>query len=201
MKLYWQAADGSGVPEGLSKETGGVGQLSWLPDGRGLAFGRQMPQSRSDIWFLRIDGGEKAEPLLSGAFNESHPQFSPDGRWLAYVADESGREEVYVRPFPALRPRWQISSGGGFHPRWVRNGRELFYFDGLKLMAVALTTTPEFRPGPPTMLFSGKYDHFDVAPDGQHFVMTEAPALDAPRRRRSGRPLRGCLAIGRGRDG
>ena len=90
-------------------------------------------------------------------FNESAPQFSPDGHWLAYVSDESGRYETYVQPYPGPGGKRQISTDGGTEPVWNRNGRELFYRSGNKMMAVDITTQPGFAAGKPRMLFEGPY--------------------------------------------
>jgi eukaryotic-like serine/threonine-protein kinase len=91
----------------------------------------------------------KAQSLLSEQFNESAPQFSPDGRWLAYISDETGRYETYVQPYPVTGGKWPISTDGGTEPVWNRNGRELFYRSGNKMMAVDITTEPGFRVGKP----------------------------------------------------
>ena len=110
---------------------------------------------------------------------------SPDGRWLAYSSDESGEYEVYVRPFPDVDAgRWQVSTAGGFHPQWSPDGRELFYLAvrsvGVAMMAVAVDSGEIFRPSVPAELFQGRYyygatgsapDVYDVAPDGQRFLM------------------------------
>jgi eukaryotic-like serine/threonine-protein kinase len=109
---------------------------------------------------------------------------SPDGRWLAYTSNQSGRFEVYVHAFPEGGARWQISSDGGTEPVWVRNGRDLFFRNGDKMIAVDVTTDPRFRAGKPRLLFEGRYEayplttNYDVAPDGQRFLMvkTREPA-------------------------
>jgi serine/threonine-protein kinase len=109
------------------------------------------------------------------------PQLSPDGRWLAYAADdESGRREIYVHPYPGLGSKRQISFGGGNEPQWSRDGRELFYRSGNKMMAVAIATAAGFVAGKPQPLFEGNYAsglagwvraNYDVSPDGQRFLM------------------------------
>jgi len=120
----------------------------------------------------------KAQPFLQTPFNESVPRFSPDGRWLAYISNESGRYEVYVQPYPGPGGKWQISTDGGTEPVWNRNGRELFYRSGDKMMAVDIATQPSFVAGKPRMLFQGQYvptngtfPFYDVSPDGQRFLM------------------------------
>ncbi len=131
-----------------------------------------------------MEGERKPQSILQTQFNELAPVFSPDGRWLAYLSDESGRNEIYVRPFPKVEEgKWQISTDGGGEPRWAPNGRELFYRTGSggQMMAVDITTEPTFRAGSPRLLFEGSYQSgdvggafYDVTPDGQRFVMVQA---------------------------
>ena len=110
--------------------------------------------------------------VLKTPFDEAEAQFSPDGRWLAYQSNETGRNEIYVRPFPKIDGRWQISLSGGTRPAWARNGRELFYINNGKMMAVSVTLEPSFTVSAPRVLFEGPYtDNFDVAVDGQRFLM------------------------------
>src|ERR1700676_3906504 len=112
---------------------------------------------------LRVSGpgtpgqGRKAEQFFRTRFNETTPRFSPDGRWLSYISDESGRYEVYVQPYPGPGGKWQISTEGGTEPVWNPNGRELFYRSGAKMMVVDIATQPNFVPGKPRMLFEGPY--------------------------------------------
>ena len=136
------------------------------------------------------------QPFIRTPFNEYGGHFSPDGRWLAYSSDESGRFEVYVQPFsdPSAiasgrqagpSGKWQISTEGGGGdekwPRWARNGRELFYRNGSRMMAVDIQTEPTFTAGKPRLLFEGQYaDYWDVAPDGQRFLMTQAVEPEQP---------------------
>jgi serine/threonine-protein kinase len=118
--------------------------------------------------------------LLETPFDEHTGMLSPDDRWLAYVSNESGREEIYVRPFPGPGGKLQISTEGGTEPMWSRDGSELFYRNGNKMMAVAISTEPELAPGQPTLLFQREYEtglsaefpgsNYDVTPDGR-FVM------------------------------
>ena len=111
-------------------------------------------------------------------FNESAPRFSPDGRWLAYVSDESGRYEIYVQPYPGPGGKWQISTEGGTEPVWNPNGRELFYRSGNKMMAVDIATQPGFTAGKPGCSLRDStcrprctVPNYDVSPDGQRFLM------------------------------
>ena len=151
--------------------------MSWSPDGQLLAFIENNPATGQDIWVLRLDD-RKAQPFLRTRFNEGAPRFSPDGRWLAYYSDESGRKEVYVKPYPAPGGKWQISTDGGMEPVWNRNGREIFYRSGDKMMAADIASQPSFAAGKPQMLFERTYvpstgtaPNYDVSPDGQRFLM------------------------------
>ena len=104
--------------------------------------------------------------------------FSPDGRWLAYSSTESGRSEIHLMSYPGPGGKVQISTDGGTEPLWNRNGRELFYRGGNRMMAVDITTQPNFAAGKPRVLFEGQYEaslvsdaNYDVSPDGQRFLM------------------------------
>jgi len=183
--LFWQLADGSGGLERLATSEYGNVPVSWSPDGQLLAFYEINPSTQRDIWVLRMSGPSpgsgqvrKTQPFLRTPFNEGAPRFSPDGRWLAYASDESGRLEIYVQPYPGPGGKWQISTEGGNEPAWNPNGRELFYRSGDKMMAVEIATQPSFAAGKPRMLFEGQYQltpgafpNYDVSPDGQSFLM------------------------------
>jgi Tol biopolymer transport system component len=180
ISAFWQLADGSG---GLERLTSGAyirSPMSFSPDGQLLAFIEIDPTTGYDIWVLRLSD-RKAQPFLRTQFNEGVPRFSPDGRWLAYISDESGRYEVYVQPYPGPGGKWPISTEGGTEPVWNPNGRELFYRSGDKMMAVDIATQPSFTAGKPRMLFEGTYEptwatnpNYDVSADGQRFLMVKA---------------------------
>jgi eukaryotic-like serine/threonine-protein kinase len=175
--IFWQLADGSGGLERLTTSEYSHYPMSLSSDGRLMAFTELDPTTGYDIWVLRL-ADRKAQPFLRTQFNESTPRFSPDGRWLAYVSDESGRYEIYVQPYPGPGGKWQISTEGGREPVWNRNGRELFYRSGDKMMVVDIATQPRFAAGKPRMLFEGRYEptvvtaaNYDVSSDGQRFLM------------------------------
>jgi Tol biopolymer transport system component len=177
--LYWQPADGSGKAERLTTREYRDAANSWSPDGQLLAFTETSPTTAMDIWVLQSD--RKAQPFLQTSFNEGAPRFSPDGHWLAYVSDESGRYEIYVQPFPGPGGKWQVSTEGGTEPVWNPIGRELFYRQGNKMMVVDVATRPSFSAGKPRVLFEGLYlraaqanPAYDVSPDGQRFLMVKA---------------------------
>jgi serine/threonine protein kinase/Tol biopolymer transport system component len=183
--LFWQLADGSGGLERLSNEFVGS-PYSWSPDGQLLAFTRDNGSMGVGIGVLRL-GDRMAEPFLRIPFNEGAAQFSPDGHWLAYVSDASGRNEVYVQPYPGPGGKWEISTEGGTEPVWNPNGRELFYRSGDKMMAAEIATQPSFSAGKPKVLFAGQYQpspnitptaNYDIAPDGQRFLMLKLAGQD-----------------------
>ena len=154
--------------------------LSWSPDGRVLAFVNIHPVTRADIWTMRVDEKSPPQSFLQTRFQEGSPTFSPDGRWLAYVSDESGRSEVYVQPFPGPGTRIAISTGGGAEPVWPRRGHELFYRNGDAMMAVEITTGPPLTAGKPRRLFDGRYarstalwPNYDVTADARRFLMVK----------------------------
>ena len=148
---------------------------SWSPDGRFVAYNRVPPLADSDIWIHEIDSDDGEASFLDSEFNERTPAFSSDGRWVAYVSDESGRNEIYIISFPGKERQIAISKGGGQEPLWSSNGRELFYRDlsGTGVYAVAIEGS-EF--GEPRLLFEGDYavypgTNYDVSYDGQSFIM------------------------------
>ena len=175
-KMFWKAADGTGVAEQLSEGELPQTPHSWSPDGKWLAFSERSPASNSDIWVLSLEEERQPQAFLQTPGNETGIVFSPDGRWLAYRSNESGREEIYVQPFPSTGAKWQISTEGGEEAAWMRSG-ELFYRNGDKMMAVDITTDPTFAAGTPKLLFEGVYYSYgpraayDVTPDGQKFLM------------------------------
>jgi eukaryotic-like serine/threonine-protein kinase len=182
--VFWRAADGSGAEERLTTGETQQSPDSWSPDGKLLAFDQGNPTTGSDIWILPVERSP-AEPGKPQAFHrtgfgETSPAFSPNGRWVAYRSDESGRSEVYVQPFPGPGAKWQISTDGGSRPAWAHNGGELFYVNGAKLMAVAVSTLPTFSVGKPKLVFEGRFGDYDVSPDGQRFLMVQAVEPELP---------------------
>ncbi len=177
-ELVWRAADGTGFPERLPGGAGPNYPEVFLPDGSGVLV-RNDSQGNADIAYMQLVGQQSVTPLLNTYYNELTLDVSPNGRWLAYASDESGREEIYVRPFPNIdNGRWQVSIGGGTEPRWSRDGTELFYRNGGALMVVPVQTGPGFTAGSPQVLFAGQYfgnvgqgeRSYDVSPDGQRFL-------------------------------
>jgi Tol biopolymer transport system component len=143
-----------------------------------------------DIYLIRLKNPRTPpesgpEPFLKGAFGESQGQISPDGRWMLYGSDQSGRWECYVTSYPKPGSVHQISRSGMRDPRWNRRGTEIVYMEGTGLYAVDVTPGPEFRAGEPRLLFEGPYVDvpgfsFDVSPDGQEFLMLENKEILTP---------------------
>ncbi len=207
LNLYWQAADGTGAVERLTTSPNQQNASSMTPDGSRVVLTEAA--GTADIVALTLGSppvsaaatqpgpppaaspsgaatGDRLEVLVRTAFAEISPQVSPDGRWMAYASNESGRSEVYVRPFPQVNSgRWQVSTGGGIKPVWARSGRELFYLDGSNqlISAPVQTMGGTFVAGNPTKLLEGRYfvgapqvQPYDVSPDGQRFLMIKESA-------------------------
>ena len=175
--IFWKRADGAGEAERLIDSPRAQYPQSFSPDGKILAFYERDPDTARDISTLRV-GEKSAEAFLKTPAIEGFPEFSPDGRWVAYMSDESGQSEVYVRAYPGPGGKWQISTRGGLYPKWSRAGKELFYRIGDQIFSVSYAASGDsFTADRPREVFSGTFAHFqltpdfDVTPDGQRFVM------------------------------
>jgi hypothetical protein len=176
LNVWRQTPPGSGPPERLTTSPNSQAPSSVTPDGRTIIVQEDVPGAGTVLLLLPIDG-QPSVTLLRSPFSEGGAEVSPDGRWLADRSNESGRNEIYVRPFPSVTGgRWQVSVAGGTVVHWGRNGRELFYMNGGKLMTASVTAGDSFAVSKVTELFEGPYaDNFDVAPDGQRFLMMKTP--------------------------
>lgn len=171
--LYWLPSDGSGPPELLLEDPAPTYANSCSPDGKRILFARLDPDTGFDLWILPLDGGREPEPFLVSPYAESRGAFAPNGEWIAYESDESGRVEVYVRPYPGPGGKIQISVDGGRRPRWSRDGHELYFTTDDALMAVPITWEPTFGAGRPRTLFEADVRFgtgYDPAPDGKRFL-------------------------------
>ncbi len=178
--IYIRPADGTGEPALLVDNALDERPNDWSPDGKYLLYSANGEETGWDLWYLKRKedgGGFESVPFLQTSFTEYTAKFSPDGRFVAYVSDESGRNEVYVRPFPGGDGKWQVSGNGGTQPRWSKDGKELFYVERDTLMAVAAATTPSFTSGAVTRLFQDANllgpgnPRYDVSADGRRFVL------------------------------
>ncbi|MGH9388847.1 MAG: TolB family protein, partial [Vicinamibacteria bacterium] len=134
------------------------------------------------IMLLSSDGERALRPLLSTPSNETVARFSPDGRWIAYQSDESGRDEVYLTAYPGPGGRSQVSTNGGIDPAWSRDGREIFFPSGGKMMAAAVETRPKLRVGLPKPLFDlTNLDEYDVSLDGRFVFIRNRGDEAAPK--------------------
>jgi serine/threonine-protein kinase len=176
--IYVRAADASTQARRVLARDGAQYPGPWLEDGRSLIFADDHSTNRSDIWLLPADSDPR--PLIATQAHEISPALSPDGRWLAYTSDETGHQEVHIRPFPNIDDgKWVVSTGGGISPVWSPTVRELFYMSGRALMSVAVNTQgPDFSAAKPERLFEGPFEtgspQFDISPDSSYFVMVEA---------------------------
>jgi len=177
--LYQKLASGSGQEELLWKD----GRLNIATDvsrdGHYIVFQATDPNTKDDLWALPTSGERKPFSLFRTEFNEGQGRVSPDGQWIAYTSDESGKPEVYAQSFPAPSGKWQVSTAGGADPRWRADGKELYFISrDRKLMAVSVKLHPAFEAGIPAPLFearvSGLTDvrsHYAVSADGRRFLI------------------------------
>jgi Tol biopolymer transport system component len=184
MTMWWMPADRSAAAERLTTGTR-QSPVAFSPDGRYLSFDDKHPDTSDDARVLDVHE-RTVRSVADSRFSEGSAKFSPDGQWVAYSSNESGRPQVYVQAFPGPGPKIQVSNNGGTDPVWNRAGGELFYrtLDGM--MVVSVTTAPVFRASAPRALWKGSYSrglgsscgmpgvassNYDVTPDGQRFLM------------------------------
>ena len=179
---FWKAADGNGEAERLVAMPGIQEPRSITPDGRVLLVASPIQGwgIQVDIWGLPLDGNSDAFPILDSRFSERYSKISPNGRWLAYISNQSGRYEVYVQRFPEGGRSWAVSAEGGRFPVWSRDGKELFFIEGNRMMVAPVQTGDEFTAGRPVFLFArpdltAGESLFDVM--GNDFVMVQRDPL------------------------
>src|SRR5262249_31132335 len=143
--------------------------------GRFITYTARDQRGKTNLWALPLSNDQKPL-LLQSSFNTRQGRFSPDGRWLAYVSDESGRDEIYLEAFPGHENKSQVSKDGGTNPRWRRDGRELFYMAPAgQLMSVGVTVIASLQLGIPRVLFGGlSRDAYEVTPDGRFIGLSKA---------------------------
>jgi Tol biopolymer transport system component len=169
---------GNGAEEVLFAGTQYWQANSWSPDGKQLALESSDPKTNGDIWILPADGQRTPKPLVRTPYHERGARLSPDGLWLAYASDESGRDEIYVQSVPAPSAKFQVSMEGGVEPVWGQDGRELFFRNHAKMMASPVTIGDAFTAGTPHVLFEGQFAtdpwgeaNYDIAPGSGRFLM------------------------------
>ncbi len=188
-------ADGSGKVERIAAGDKMQFPTSWASKANALVFLQETPAGANGIWVVPVQQDRKPHLFIESRFQLWHPDLSPDGRWMAYVSNESGTNEVYVQPYPGPGEKIRISAAGGVDPIWSANGRELLYrsftSDGQQLFfSAAVSSLAPFRTAPPKMMFQakvGEYDttaperSWDVAADGKRFLLVKpAPLTDKP---------------------
>jgi Tol biopolymer transport system component len=196
--VKWIRSDGAGEPQILLETKFLASPSSFFPDGRRLVYRQLTQRNTFELWTLSLDLTDPDHPkpaqpeaFLQTPHNETGPAFSPDGKWIAYQSDESGKNEVYVRPFPGPGGKWQISTGGGQLPIWSRNGRELFFetLDNHIMVVDYAAGSDSFTLGKRRVwsekqiggVTGGGIQNYDLAPDGKRFVvfLPEAPAAQS----------------------
>ncbi len=181
--LYQKPANGAGAEALLLASPETKVATSWSSDGRSLLYDALFPRTSGDVWGLPMAGDPTPLPFLNSTFSEGSGAYSPDGHWVAYASDESGRSEIYVRPFPGPGGQWQVSTTGGKDPRWRPDGKELYYIaPDSRLMATLIAPSgAALQSGLPTALFQariafggtvaiGYRQQYDVAPDGRFLI-------------------------------
>jgi hypothetical protein len=177
--IYTHRADGEGQAEIIAGTTRLDYPSSVSPDGKTMAMLRITSERGGDLLLKPMSGSDEARVLVSTKAYEGGPQISPDGRWIAYVSNESGRMEVYLRPIDGPDRRWPVSTGGGLHPLWSRDGRRIYFRTGQRMVTVDVQTTPDVRLGAPQTLFERRYSfgpnltipNFSLSLDGKDLLL------------------------------
>ena len=169
-RLFIQNLDSAGNPHLVRSWPHHIHFTSWSPDGKWLAAYDNTSTNGTDCYTISVKSGESI-PVATSQANETNGQFSPDGRWLAFESDESGRSEIYVITFPKLENKKQISIDGGSRPRWDRSGKFIYYISNGFMIAQPVELSKEFKRGNPIKLFMAHAMDFDLSPDGQRFYL------------------------------
>ncbi len=187
LRLIRRSADGDRTDEEITAAGGLQHAGTWTADGRTLYYERQQDGTQWDLWAVS-PGLREPTPVVASRFNEQLPRLSPDGRWLAYTSDETGRAELYVRALQGDGQRWRVSVDGATFAVWAPDGQRLYYRGPgagsapVGMWAVDIATSPTFRASRPRLLFPapGFLPHFDIARDGKRFVMVQENATPPP---------------------
>jgi Tol biopolymer transport system component len=171
-QILQKTASGTGEEELLATSDASISPDSWSPDGKSILFDKYSSETKQDLWILPLEGDRQPLAYMKGPFNERQGRFSPDGRWVAYTSDESGRSEVFLQSFPASVVKIQISVNGGSHPRWRGDGKELFYITADNKLASVEIKPNGAGAGVPRPLFDLDLfrTQYAVSADGQRFL-------------------------------
>jgi len=169
--MWIQPTNGSGNQEKLETPAAASAVASWSPDGSYIFINLQNNTTRFDVYYINLNGERKLTPFLNSPANENAAVLSPNGKWLAYDSDESGRVEVYVTAFPGPGGKWQVSNGGGVGPSWSADGKQLYYRIGDKLMLVPVQNVETFEFGAPSALpiHLNEFDALGPVAPGERF--------------------------------
>jgi serine/threonine protein kinase len=185
-QIYRKETTGTGQDERLTQGPNPKTPLDWSRDGRYILYQEQDSKTAADIWALPLEGDRKPIPILNTPFTEQVARFSPDGKWIAYASNKTGRAEIYIRSFPPSAGEWQVSNNGATEPRWRADGKELYYYvgggtgniwaAGIRTGAGQVVIDPPHELPVPYGRFSGTI-HYDVMRDGQRFLMIQSPTV------------------------
>jgi len=183
-QIFTKPPIGAAPDEPLVTENFDTEPMGLSPDGQSLVYTVSHPATRTDLWIRPMSGTGKGKALIASKYREEDAAISPDGKWIAYASDESGRFEAYVQAFPEPTERWQVSIHGATGLRWGRDGRELFYGSGdpSRITAVPLTfgAGGSFSAGKPAIVYEGRFEDYDVAPDGRILLLRRDLTAPAP---------------------
>ncbi len=174
--LYIKGISGASHEQPLLKTANRKFATSWTADGHLLLYHDVDPITKDDLWVLPMEGERKPSVFLRTTSDEGHGAFSPDGKWIAYQSNESGRFEIYVQPYPATGAKWQVSKDGGNMAAWRRDGKEIYWLEESALMAAEVKSGPVFQPGVPQQLFETgirkiRNERYAVSGDGKRFLV------------------------------
>jgi eukaryotic-like serine/threonine-protein kinase len=182
--IYQKPSNGTGDEQLLVQPDAICVPMSWSPDGRYLVYSVLDFKGSSDLWALPLSGDRKPFAIAQTSFSENHAQVSPDGKWVAFNSEETGTNQIYVKPFPSGSGKWQASTSGGIFPRWRRDGHELFYMEnsdagrmmatGVKINGESIQFTPSqalFDSNHINVVHATNYHTFDVSPNGDRFLL------------------------------
>ncbi|HJZ11421.1 MAG TPA: hypothetical protein VJ521_04685, partial [Acidobacteriota bacterium] len=176
--LFRKTVNEGGPEKKLIQEDRDFHPYSWTPDGKLILYQKQNAKGDADLWAMPVSGDGKPIVILSTPYNENRPDISPDGKWLSYLSNATGRFEVYVCPFPGCNRQWRVSTGGADWAFWRKDVGQLYYQFQNRVMAVQVKATgSEFQFGAPSLLFTvPRNTTIDVSPDGR--FLAAIPSLE-----------------------